>query len=93
MINYQLFTDRKTVEIRLEPELARLARAYRNTAEDLKLAEEKNQGILKLRLLRKLEQLTTKISGRLMKLGVPLDKTFEWVNDLENKIFTEEEAK
>lgn len=97
MIAYELRTRIKTekgiispVEIRLEPELARLCRTYRNTALDLKKADKLNQDILKLRLMKKLHQTRDRLEGRLLRLLGSQEEAKKWVDNLENMTFTEE---
>jgi hypothetical protein len=83
---YQLQKGNGNVEIRLEPELARLSRAYRNTVRDLKVALEKEQGVLRIRLNKKLDQLTLRIRTVLGRAGLTAEQTNDWIVQMENQL-------
>ena len=94
MITYGLRTVVKTnkgtisnVETRLEKELARLTRAYRSTAADLKKADHLGQSILMIRLMRKLEQITSKLRRRMEAQGMHTGEVVRTLNDMESATF------
>ena len=72
--------------IRLEPELARLSRSYRGVVKDLKVALEKEQGVLRIRLNKKLDQLTLRIRTVLGRAGLTTEQADDWIVQMENQL-------
>lgn len=72
------------VTMKLEPELNRLARAYRHIGSELKKADEKGLAILRVRLMRKFEQIRGRIQKTLARLGHDHDSINRFLNDMDN---------
>ena len=73
----------------LEPELNRLAALYRSYLRQLQ--DAKGKPILRLRIMKKVDQLQARILTRLAGWGVSSEASKKFLADLENTIIKEED--
>lgn len=71
--------------MKLEPELNRLSVAFRSLLSELREADRRGMSLYRIRLMKKYDQIWSRISRRLMALGHNEDTVNLFLADLERQ--------